>query len=220
MKPFRSKKLMIALITILVISFVGLSANALASSSTADEPRKTEAASLPVYIHTDSDDHAVVAVTAGATVSATAQTLATTAPATQETVAQTPAPSDQTAPLDQPVAISIDRVKQIVLEKVPGAVITELDLDECDDDCRLTYDVEATLGQTEYDFEIDAYTGVILEFETEIEDDLNEVEDDLNEVDDDLNEVDDDIDEVDNDIDEADDDLNEVEDDLDEVDDD
>jgi len=167
MKLFRNRKIMVALSTILIVSFVGLSANAIASSITQDEMRKTEKASLPVYINAVSEDHTAADMKAGATVSVT-QTEPTLDPAKQTATGQNPttqAPSVQLSSPDASTKISIDQVKQIVLAKVPGATITELELDQ--DDGRLTYEVEACNDQTEYDFEIDAYTGAILKFESD-----------------------------------------------------
>jgi uncharacterized membrane protein YkoI len=157
MKLIRNRKFMLVLATILFVSLVGFSANAIASNIPQEETRKTEKASLPVNINAINEDHTAVNTTAWATVSVT-QTEPTLAPTTQ-------ASSDQHSTPDEQTKISVDQVKQIVLDKVPGATITELELDN--DDGRLSYEVEAFNGQTEYDFEIDAYTGAILEFESD-----------------------------------------------------
>ena len=61
--------------------------------------------------------------------------------------------------------ISQDKAKEIVLNKIPGATITKLELDE--DDGVWIYDGEARLGQTSYDFEIKAADGTILEWKSE-----------------------------------------------------
>lgn len=65
-------------------------------------------------------------------------------------------------------AISIEQAKQILLEKVPGATIKELELDT--DDGRLIYEGELRKGQTEYEFEMDADTGRFLEWEEDYDD--------------------------------------------------
>jgi uncharacterized membrane protein YkoI len=273
MKRFRNRKFMIALVAILIISFVGLSANAIASSNH-DASRITEKVSLPVYLSAANNDHSAATTTTGAEIEAAL------APTTAEppkisvdqvkqivlekvpdatlteieldkddgiltynveannslnkyefyidantgvilkfetdviddhTVATTP--STSASALDEQAKISVDQVKQIVADKVPGAVIKELELDECDG--RLTYEVEAYNGQTEYDFEIDAITGDILEFESCIDDDTDgDIDDDS---DSDIDDVDDDVNEdLDEDIDEdIDDDVNDdVEDDI------
>ena len=61
--------------------------------------------------------------------------------------------------------ISQDKAKEIVLNKIPGATITKLELDE--DDGVWIYDGEAKQGQTVYDFEIKAADGTILEWKSE-----------------------------------------------------
>lgn len=91
-------------------------------------------------------------------------------------------PSDQQEPADpaegteQPVQdgtagslISEEEALSIVLAKVPGAEITEIKL-ELEDGIYI-YDIEAILGDTEYEFEISAATGVITEWEAEPFDD-------------------------------------------------
>ena len=61
--------------------------------------------------------------------------------------------------------ISQDKAKEIVLNKIPGATITKLELDE--DNGVWVYDGEAKLGQTSYDFEIKAADGTVLEWKSE-----------------------------------------------------
>ena len=56
--------------------------------------------------------------------------------------------------------ITADRAKQIALAEVPGGTVFKCQLDR--DDGRLVYEVEVYSGTTEYDFEIDAYTGDVL----------------------------------------------------------
>lgn len=59
--------------------------------------------------------------------------------------------------------ISVDEAKQIALEKVPGASMIHIELDE--DDGRLVYEGEIYHENKEYEFEIDASTGEIISWE-------------------------------------------------------
>ncbi len=65
--------------------------------------------------------------------------------------------------------LSSEAVKQIVLSKAPGAIISELELDE--DDGILVYEVKAYVGQDEYEFVIDANSGTILVYKPENDED-------------------------------------------------
>lgn len=65
-------------------------------------------------------------------------------------------------------AISLEQAKQLLLDKVPGAQIKELELDT--DDGRLIYEGELRKGKMEYEFEMDANTGKFLEWEQEYDD--------------------------------------------------
>lgn len=73
---------------------------------------------------------------------------------------------------NDPVLIGMDRAKEIVLAKIPGAEFTELELDY--DDGRTYYEGYAFLNGYEYEFEIDAYTGVIVEWDVENNDDYDD----------------------------------------------
>lgn len=64
--------------------------------------------------------------------------------------------------------LSAEQVRDILLEKVPGAAIKELELDT--DDGRLIYEGELRKGKMEYEFAMDAVTGVFLEWEAEYDD--------------------------------------------------
>ena len=75
-----------------------------------------------------------------------------------------------------PSLIGIERVKQIVLSKVPGARILEIELDR--DDGRTYYEGEAYANGYEYEFEVDAYTGAIIEWEVDETDDYDDDDDD------------------------------------------
>jgi len=106
-----------------------------------------------------------------------------------------------------PTLIGKERVMQIVLSKVPAAVISEIELDR--DDGRTYYEGEAYDNSYEYDFEIDAFTGAIIDWEI----------DDRDDDDDDINIDDDDGDDDDDDDDDGDDDDNDDDDDDDDDDD-
>lgn len=62
--------------------------------------------------------------------------------------------------------ISEDKAKSIVLAKIPGANFVYLNL-ENDDGIRI-YEGKATLGQHEYEFEINAESGVIIEWDKDM----------------------------------------------------
>lgn len=69
--------------------------------------------------------------------------------------------------------------RAIALKKAPGATVTELYLEY--DDGKVEYDGKMILGNTEYEFEIDAVSGAILEWETDtvdVEDDSDDSSDD------------------------------------------
>lgn len=70
--------------------------------------------------------------------------------------------------------ITEQEAKDIVLAKIPGAVIDYIKLDTDDDDVK-EYEGQATLGDYEYDFEINAASGVIINFEKELKD--NDIDD-------------------------------------------
>ena len=64
--------------------------------------------------------------------------------------------------------IGESRAREIALEKVPGASssnIRKLKLDY--DDGRVLYEVEIIYNAREYEFEIDAYSGNILNWESD-----------------------------------------------------
>lgn len=65
-----------------------------------------------------------------------------------------------------PVIISILRVKELVLSRLPGAVFTDSIHLDTDDD-RLLYEGKARSGAVEVSFEIDAYTGTFAKWETD-----------------------------------------------------
>ncbi|MDD3867003.1 MAG: PepSY domain-containing protein, partial [Eubacteriales bacterium] len=104
-----------------------------------------------------------------------------------------------------PALIGADRAAKIVLAKIPGATfVDKIELER--DDGRLYYEGEARLAGYEYEFEIDAYTGVIIDWDAdEIDDDDYDDYDDDDDDDDDDNDDDNDDDDDDDDDDEDDD---------------
>ena len=65
-------------------------------------------------------------------------------------------------------SISTEDAKQIALNQVPGATTENISRFETDyDNGRLVYDGEIHFQQNEYDFEIDAQDGTILEWDVE-----------------------------------------------------
>ncbi|MCM3744386.1 PepSY domain-containing protein [Sporosarcina luteola] len=65
--------------------------------------------------------------------------------------------------------ISLQDAKKVATDKVKGANVTEVELDE--DDGRYHYDIDLKDGKYEYDLEVDAVTGKIIKFEKEVEND-------------------------------------------------
>ncbi len=73
--------------------------------------------------------------------------------------------------------ISYEKAKSIVLAKIPGATIVKLKLEK--DDGIYVYEGEAILGNYEYEFEINASSGVIIDWDKEhIDDDDDDWDDD------------------------------------------
>ena len=64
-------------------------------------------------------------------------------------------------------AISQDEAVQIALERVPGATAQDVRIELVRDDGRYKYEGEIIYNNTEYDFEIDANSGTILEWSEE-----------------------------------------------------
>ena len=87
----------------------------------------------------------------------------------EHSTAQTQAP---TAALTQPASskISVERAKQIAVSHagVSGASFTKVELDT--DDGIAVYDIEFKVGNTEYDYEINAASGAIISSSLEIDD--------------------------------------------------
>ena len=68
-----------------------------------------------------------------------------------------------------PQTIGIERVKSLVLKRLPGAQIDTIDLDK--EDGRLIYRGKAASGATEVDYEIDAYTGIFVKWDVDTDND-------------------------------------------------
>ncbi|MDO5062140.1 MAG: PepSY domain-containing protein [Peptostreptococcaceae bacterium] len=83
-------------------------------------------------------------------------------------------------PGNESSSITLEKAKQIALNYVglsaSQVTFTKAKLDK--DDGRLTYEIKFYAGNTEYDFEIDAQTGRILDFDYEVEDDWDDWDDD------------------------------------------
>ncbi|MHB1483765.1 MAG: PepSY domain-containing protein [Saccharofermentanales bacterium] len=77
---------------------------------------------------------------------------------------KTPEPTKMQAPK----IIDIDGIRTLVLKRLPGANISTIDLDE--DRNRLLYKGNAKSGDIEVEFEIDAYTGIFIEWDVETDD--------------------------------------------------
>ena len=92
----------------------------------------------------------------------TEQTIEETAP-----IEESPQPeAGQTVPSNDPSDIGAEKVKQIVLAKVPGAVEASIYEFERDyDDGRLEYEGSIYHDGYEYEFEVDGATGNILKWE-------------------------------------------------------
>ena len=91
------------------------------------------------------------------------------------TPATLPANTPVTLPTNVPVVntpnnqyIGIERAKQIAMEKAPGASIKSLKLDY--DDGLAKYEGELFKGNIEYSFEIDAITGIVIEWDVDYDD--------------------------------------------------
>ena len=80
-------------------------------------------------------------------------------------------PINEQAPSNQPSgtvgATSLEAAKQIALSKVPGATADHIRIKEDYDDGRLTYEGKIIYNQMEYEFEIDAASGNITDWDQE-----------------------------------------------------
>ena len=71
--------------------------------------------------------------------------------------------------------ITVDEAKAIMQEKVPGATVIKIELDN--DDGILVYEGELVKGNMEYDIDVNANTGKIISFESEYDDDYDDIYD-------------------------------------------
>ena len=72
-----------------------------------------------------------------------------------------------TPPSTGATAITADQARQIALERVPGATANDIRIHLDYDDGRVEYEGTIYYNQTEYEFTIDAYSGVIREWDVE-----------------------------------------------------
>lgn len=72
--------------------------------------------------------------------------------------------------IDQSSLISLEQATAIVLERVPGAEARHLKIKLDYDDGRARYEGEIKYNGTEYEFELDAASGAVLEWEAENDD--------------------------------------------------
>lgn len=101
----------------------------------------------------------------------TSSTSTTSKPSTPTVPTVTPStPATPSTPSNSTTsaAISYDEVKKIVMAKAPNATLIKCELDR--DDGRLVYEGELREGRIEYDFEVDANTGSIIDWDVDYDD--------------------------------------------------
>ena len=86
----------------------------------------------------------------------------------QESVTSTPQAEAKTPNSTVGALISEEEAKKLALEKVPGASEKDVRIHLDHDDGKTIYEGSIVYEGVEYDFEIDADSGVILEWEKEI----------------------------------------------------
>lgn len=64
-------------------------------------------------------------------------------------------------------ALTIEAARQLVAERIPGIDVNSIYIKEDYDDGRYLYEGEVFFEQTEYEFEIDPYSGAFLEWSVE-----------------------------------------------------
>lgn len=88
----------------------------------------------------------------------------------QEQPVQQSTPKPASQPVQQQPAgssVTLDSAKQIALNKVPGATADHIRIKEDRDDGRIVYEGKIIYNQVEYEFEIDAVTGNITDWDAE-----------------------------------------------------
>lgn len=80
-----------------------------------------------------------------------------------------PTPVPTTPAASSPHIISLARAKALVLSRLPEAVFEDVELEK--DDGRLAYKGKAVRGTTEVDFELDAYTGIMVKWDVDTNED-------------------------------------------------
>ncbi len=75
--------------------------------------------------------------------------------------------SSPSAPAPGSGVLSDSRIRQLVLDRVPGAPADQICLELDEDDGRLEYEGSLVYDGMEYEFKIDAYSGSILEWEAD-----------------------------------------------------
>jgi uncharacterized membrane protein YkoI len=102
----------------------------------------------------------------GTTPAPTSSAKPTPSPSPSATPAPTPAPSSS------PSVIGADAAKAAALAhaKVSAADAYKWECELDRDDGRTVYEIEFKAGRYEYSYEVDAYSGAILDFEKEIDD--------------------------------------------------
>jgi len=91
---------------------------------------------------------------------------------TQATTTQQ-APAQNNAQSSSSNYIGEEKAKEIALSHagLSASAVSELKAELDTDDGRIHYDVEFKQGNTEYDYDIDASTGEIIKYDSEIDDD-------------------------------------------------
>ena len=82
-----------------------------------------------------------------------------------QTIASSGQPSENQSQASS--SLTEDQIKQIALNKVPGATMEHIRIKQDYDDGRMIYEGKIIYQQMEYDFEIDSLTGNILDWEAE-----------------------------------------------------
>ena len=95
----------------------------------------------------------------------------TVTPTQEPSSTSVPTPSVPDRQTQDDDAISFEEAKQMALDRVPGASGADIEMELERDDGFLIYEGEIHYNRMEYEFEIDAATGTILEWTVDYEDD-------------------------------------------------